>query len=156
MSQDAYVDQMLSEWRSRGPELASWIMSNMVNRTDVWGRYLPKRNRKQNRDKKSGFQGHAITAPFRDERGKAFLNETSLEKHFKAVDGGVLGIHSSSNDGSSRWFAIDIDLHDDEDLSVTPEGNFVAAREWYQRLQGMGLDPVLMDSNGRGGFHLVV
>ncbi|MFK8113875.1 MAG: hypothetical protein AB8B91_16860, partial [Rubripirellula sp.] len=47
-------------------------------------------------------------------------------------------------------------LHDDEDLSVTPEGNFVAAREWYQRLQGMGLDPVLMDSNGRGGFHLVV
>jgi hypothetical protein len=151
-----YLDQMLSEWRSRAPELATWIMQHLVNRTDVWGRYLPQKNREQNREQKSGFQGNAITAPFRDERGKVFLNESSLEKHFKAVDGGMLGIHSSGSDFSSRWFAIDIDLHDDEDLSVTPEGNFVAAREWYLSLQQMGLDPLLLDSNGRGGFHLWV
>ncbi len=146
MSENAYLDQMRSEWRDRAPELAAWILKHLVNRTDVWGRYLPKRSRKTNAEKEGGFHGNAITAPFRDERGKVFLGVSSLEKHFKAVDGGVLGIHSASSDGSSRWFAIDIDLHDDDDLSVTREGNFVAAREWYSALQQLGLDPLLFDS----------
>lgn len=153
---EAYLAQMHAEWRSRGPELAAWIMRHLVNRTDVWGRYLAKRQRNKDDQKQSGFPGNAITAPFRDERGKVFLNVTSLEKHFKATDGGVLGIHSAGTDGSSRWFAIDIDLHDEQDLSVTPEGNFVAAREWYTGLQELGFDPLLLDSNGRGGFHIWV
>lgn len=156
MSENPYLDQMQSEWRDRAPELAPWILTHLVNRTDVWGRYLPKRNRKPKPVKEGGHQGNAITAPFRDERGKVFLGLSSLEKHFKAVDGGVLGIHSASSDGSSRWVAIDIDLHDEEDLSVTREGNFVAAREWYVALQKLGLDPLLLDSNGRGGFHIWV
>lgn len=158
MTEDsAYLDRIADEWRERGPELAKWVMSHLVNRTDVWGRYLPKKNRKtKDQVRKGGFAGNAITAPFRDERGKVFLNTTSLEKHFKATDGGVLGIHSSGSDSSSRWFAIDIDLHDDEDLSVTREGNFAAARGWYQQLQELGFDPLLFDSNGRGGFHIWV
>ncbi len=156
MDSDTYLDRIFDEWRERASELAVWIMGNLVNRTDVWGRYLPKRNRKDQPDKPGGFKGNAITAPFRDERGKVFLNISSLEKHFKATDGGVLGIHSSARDGSSRWFAIDIDRHEDDDLSVTPEGNFVAAREWYEKLQQLGFDPLLIDSNGRGGFHLWV
>jgi hypothetical protein len=153
---DVYLQQIADEWRSRGPELAEWILANLVNRTDVWGRYLPIKNRKAKGESPTGFQGNAITAPFRDERGKVFLGTTSLEKHFKAVDGGVLGIHSSGTDGSSRWFAIDIDRHDEEDLSVTAEGNFVAARGWYHDLQKLGLDPLLLDSNGKGGFHIWV
>ncbi|MGI9470306.1 MAG: TOTE conflict system archaeo-eukaryotic primase domain-containing protein [Rubripirellula sp.] len=153
---EAYIQQMLAEWRSRASELSDWIMRDLVNRTDVWGRYLPKRNRESAKQKPGGFKGNAITAPFRDERGKVFLGKSSLEKHFKATDGGVLGIHSSARDGTSRWFAIDIDLHDEEDLSVTKEGNFVAAREWYSQLQSKGFDPLLLDSNGRGGFHLWV
>ena len=59
-------------------------------------------------------------------------------------------------DNSSRWLAIDIDLHDDDDLSVTAEGNFVAARGWADKLRGMGFDPLLFDSNGKGGFHIWV
>ncbi|MEM8669674.1 MAG: hypothetical protein AAGG48_19265 [Planctomycetota bacterium] len=153
---DAYLDQLHTEWRTRAPELAAWVYRHLVNRTDVWGRYLAKRNRKQEPDKKGGFLGNAITAPFRDERGKVFLNTTSLEKHFKAIDGGVLGVHSVGTDWSSRWFAIDIDRHDDTDLSITREGNFVAAREWYDSLQQQGFDPLLFDSNGFGGFHLWV
>jgi hypothetical protein len=153
---DVFLDQMLAEWRSRAPELAEWVFRHLVNRTDVWGRYLAKRHRKRSGESRAGFQGNAITAPFRDERGKVFLTTSSLEKHFKATDGGVLGIHSVGSDWSSRWFAIDIDLHDDTDLSVTREGNFVAAREWYEMLQQQGLDPLLLDSNGRGGFHVWV
>ena len=154
--ESAYLQQIADEWQSRGGELADWIMKHLINRTDVWGRYLPKKNRKAKGESKTGFQGNAITAPFRDERGKVFLNESSLIKHFKATDGGVLGIHSIGRDGSSRWFAIDIDRHDDDDLSVTAEGNFVAALGWYQDLQQMGFDPLLLDSNGKGGFHIWV
>ena len=156
MTDSAYLNRIADEWRLRAPELGRWMLAHLVNRTDVWGRYLPKRNRRTEPTTKGGFKGNAITAPFRDERGKVFLGLSSLEKHCKATDGGVLGVHSSARDGTSRWFAIDVDLHDDEDFSVTKEGNFVAARTWYERLQQIGFDPLLFDSNGRGGFHLWV
>ncbi|MDP6447465.1 MAG: hypothetical protein QGG36_08770 [Pirellulaceae bacterium] len=150
----SYLEHMESDWRRRAPDLATWVMKNMVNRTDVWGRYLAKRQRKKGRD---GRLNHAITAPFRDERGKVFLQESSLEKHFKAGDNGtVLGLHSVSADRTSRWLAIDVDLHDEEDHSVSAEGNFVAAHGWWMRLQELGFDSLLMDSNGAGGFHLLV
>lgn len=150
---DNILEQIAKEWRERSPELAVWTMSNLVNRTDVWGRYLQKRYRTS----ADGVQNNAITAPFRDERGKVFLGVTSLEKHYRAGEGGsVLGVHSVGSDGTSRWMAIDIDLHDEDDLSVTREGNFVAAKAWFDKLNQMGMDPLLFDSNGNGGFHIWV
>ena len=71
--------------------------------------------------------------------------------------GGQLGLHSASRDLTSRWLAIDIDLHDpDDNLSVSREGNLAAARGWFQVLVQKGLDPLLLDSNGIGGLHLFV
>ncbi len=149
----SYFERLAKEWQSRAGELAEWTMRVMVNRTDVWGRYLPMKNRKL----RGGVLNHAITAPFRDERGKVFLDISSLEKHFRTTKvGGVLGVHTASADFTSRWLAIDIDLHESENHSVTPQGNFVAARSWYQQLVQKGFDPLLMDSNGRGGFHLLI
>jgi hypothetical protein len=146
-------DQLADEWRQRARELAQWTMQRLVNRTDVWGRYLAPSHRR-NAD---GKQNNAITAPFRDERGKVFLAASSLEKHFKrATPGNQLGLHSTSSDQTSRWFALDLDLHDEDDPSLSPEGNFAAAHGWYTRLQEMGFDPLLMDSNGAGSFHLLV
>jgi hypothetical protein len=148
-----YFERIASEWRERAGELAAWTMTHLVNRTDVWGRYLPKKHRTN----AEGVRNNAITAPFREERGKVFLGESSLEKHFKARSvGGVLGLHAASADNTSRWLAIDIDLHDPENLSVTPENNFVAARAWHEQLAGRGFDPLLMDSNGIGGFHILL
>lgn len=148
-----YFDRIAEEWRSRANDLAIWTMQHMVNRTDVWGRYLAMNQRKE----ELGIRNNAITAPFRDERGKVFLNISSLEKHYKTRRvSGVLGVHSTSSDLTSRWLAIDIDLHDPEDLSVTPQGNFVAAKGWRDRLVEMGFDPLLFDSNGKGGFHILV
>ena len=150
-----YFDRIAGEWAERAGELASWFDANMVNRTDVWGRYLAEKYRGETNQ--GTPKNKAITAPFRQERGKVFLATSSLEKHFKANDGGgVLGLHSSSSDGTSRWLAIDIDLHDEDDLSVTREGNFVAAKAWWSKLRSMGFDPILLDSNGKGGFHLFV
>jgi hypothetical protein len=150
---DEYFNRIADEWRERAVELAGWTMKHLVNRTDVWGRYLAERHRKGNETSPN----KAITAPFRDERGKVFLNENSLAKHFKARSGGgVLGLHSTSADLTSRWLAIDIDLHDPQDLSLSPQSNFVAARGWRDELAGMGFDPLLLDSNGQGGFHILV
>ena len=148
-----YFERIADEWRERAGELAQWSMSHLVNRTDVWGRYLDKRNRKGD----FGSRNHAITAPFREQRGKVFLEIDSLEKHFRnRSTGGVLGLHSTSGDLTSRWLAIDIDLHDEDDLSVSPEGNYTAAQGWREKLTEMGCDVLLFDSNGKGGIHLLL
>ena len=150
-----FFDRIADEWRERAGELAEWTMKRLVNRTDVWGRYLKKKYRDTSNT--GNPKNKAITAPFKQERGKIFLQQSSLEKHFRARDsGGLLGLHSSSQDGASRWMALDIDLHEEDNLSITPEGNFVAAKAWYEKLQQLGFDPILLDSNGRGGFHLLV
>ncbi len=120
-----YLERIAGEWRERAAELAQWTMKHMVNRTDVWGRYLAQRQRPD----EPAARNRAITAPFRDERGKVFLNEGSLAKHYKTrSSGGVLGLHSTSADLTSRWLALDIDLHDSQDLSLSPQANFTAAR----------------------------
>ncbi|MBS0202109.1 MAG: hypothetical protein JSS49_04355 [Planctomycetes bacterium] len=143
-----YLERIGREWRDEASELAAWVMTHMVNRTDVWGRY----HRRKGHD-----ETFAITAPFRDERGKTFLDLDSLRKHFRTRrPSGQLGLHSASSDLTSRWLAIDIDLHDLEEGTATREGNLFAARGWYQRLVELELDPLLIDSNGAGGFHLLV
>ena len=84
------LSQIARDWRSNAKPLASWVMRLLVNRTDVWGRYLPLKNRGDHGEK------HAVTAPFRDERGKVFLGESSIEKHFRTIaPGGQLGLHRS-------------------------------------------------------------
>jgi hypothetical protein len=144
---DSILDRIAGEWRGRSRELAQWAMERLVNRTDVWGRYTGK----------TGGQYKAITAPFKEERGKVQLNLTSLEKHFKAKSGrGVLGVHCVSRMHTARWAAVDVDRHDEEDLSVPPEVNFTAVNTWRVRLQSWGFDPLMVDSNGIGGFHLYI
>jgi hypothetical protein len=144
-----FLERIASDWCERAPELAEWAMIRLVNRTDVWGRYVRR---------KGDDTTQVVTAPFRDERGKTFLDHDSLRKHFRTrLPSGQLGVHSASTDMTSRWLAIDIDRHDPDDpWAVTPEGNLAAARGWHQALVEQGLDPLLMDSNGIGGFHLLV
>ena len=142
-----YLDRIAGEWHDRAPELAEWAMKHLVNRTDVWGRYHRR---------KGDETTSAITAPFREERGKTFLDLDSLRKHFGTrKPSGQLGLHSASGDLTSRWLGIDIDLHDPEEETTTREQNLFAARGWHRRLTEWGLDPLLMDSNGMGGFHIL-
>jgi hypothetical protein len=143
------LERIAADWCERATELAAWVMAHLVNRTDVWGRYVRR---------KGDETTHVVTVPFRDQRGKVFLDQDSLRKHFRTrKPSGQLGLHSASSDLTSRWLAIDVDLHDpDDQLSVTREANFVAVRGWYDYLVSLGLDPLLLDSNGIGGFHLLV
>jgi hypothetical protein len=143
-----FLKRIAGEWADRAPALAEWTMNHLVNRTDVWGRYV----RRKTDDVMS-----VVTVPFRDARGKTFLDLDSLRKHFKTrLPSGQLSLHSASTDMTSRWLAVDIDLHDiDESSTVTPAGNLAAVRTWQENLAQQGLDSVLMDSNGAGGFHLL-
>lgn len=146
-----HLERIADEWSERSGELADWTMTHLVNRTDVWGRYVRRR-------KDDVELTQVVTAPFRDERGKVFLDHDSLRKHYRTRQPtGQLGLHSASSDLTSRWLGIDVDLHDrDEEWGVTPEGNLAAVRGWHQALVEKGLDPLLLDSNGVGGFHLLV
>jgi hypothetical protein len=58
-----------------------------------------------------------------------------------------------SPDFWSRWLALDIDRHDDK---VNPEATWKVARTWYDRARELGFNPLLFDSNGRGGYHLLL
>lgn len=141
------------EWTQASLELSRWAYERLVNRTDVWGSYVSKDRRRKN---KSGRENIFFTAPFPAARGKVFLTPAMLRKHFIALDeGDLISLHSTSADRTSRWLAIDIDKHDGDD-AATPEGNLSAALTWYGRLAAQGFDPLLIDTNGAGGFHLLL
>ncbi len=133
-----YLDRIGREWGDRASELAAWAMTHLVNRTDVWGRYVRR---------KGVETTQVVTAPFRDERGKVFLDHDSLRKHFRRSEpSGQLGLHSASSDLTSRWLAVDVDRHDpDDEFSVSAEGNLSAVRGWHQKLVELGFDPLLLD-----------
>jgi hypothetical protein len=152
---EARIDQIAAQWRERSSELGDWAFRYWVNRKDIWGRYLAEKYRGETNTGQP--KNKAITAPFARERGKIALSVTSLIKHFKARDAsGILGVHSQAQNGTCRWLAIDIDYHNDDDYTGSRESNYLAATTWLQRLQSMGFDPLLMDSNGDGGYHLMV
>ena len=53
----------------------------------------------------------------------------------------------------SRWLAVDIDRHDEK---ADPEATRKFALGLYEWLRALGFQVLLLDSNGRGGFHLLV
>lgn len=151
---DALFEQLAGQWTERSGELGEWVMERWVNRRDIWGRYLAEKYRGESNT--GAPKNKAITAPFNRERGKISLQVPSLVKHFRARDGsGLLGVHSQAANGTSRWFAIDIDYHTPDDHTGSREANYLAATTWFKKLQSLGFDPLLMDSNGDGGYHLL-
>jgi hypothetical protein len=87
---------------------------------------------------------------------KGQLTRRVLARHFRgASEGDLIGLHALSLKNTCRWLAIDIDLHDDADPEQAG-GNRRAAVRYWRRLKEAGFTPLLLASNGRGGFHLVV
>ena len=56
-----HLEQVAGQWGEHASELAVWVMNHLVNRTDVWGRYVRRKGDDVTR---------AVTAPFHDARGK--------------------------------------------------------------------------------------
>jgi hypothetical protein len=127
--------------------LADWTWRLLVNRTDVYGGYLPLSVRTVT--KKS------VTRPSVADRGRVLLTPDVLVRHYEGrLPQHVVGLHSTATDNSCRWVAADLDYHGAGGSS--PEANRRAAIGWYGKLTGLGFRPLLTASNGTGGYHLRV
>jgi len=128
----------IHEWQMRAEELADWTMGRLVNRTDVYGRY--------------GKDGSACTAPPRGARGRKFLTRDHLADHYRGRPGGLVGVHTTSPESTSKWGAIDIDRKGDDGPSAG--ATEAAAIRYSEDLAANGHQTLLTTSNGIGGFHV--
>lgn len=146
------------EWAQRAAELADWAMQRLVNRQDVWGQYSVLTPAERRR---SGKTYKAMTLPVKDKRGPAMVTLDKLTRHFASRHlrkPQIIGLHAKSPQASSKWFAIDIDLHDENAAQAEDHArrNLNGALGWCRQFQRAGYDPMLFNSNGYGGFHIWV
>ena len=138
------------EWVRYAPQLAEWTMEHLVNRRDVWSQYIIKNG-----------EVSVVMLPIKERRkiGAEMITMRKLIRHYsgRAIPH-LIGLHSISDHNTCKWFAIDIDLHNEliANADEVVQANTGAVFEWAQRLRDQGFDPILMDSNGVGGFHLWV
>jgi hypothetical protein len=123
-------------WKKHAGQLAEHAMKHLVNRPDTHGVYF--------RDDAGNY---------RSSRSKKTLDLSKLRRHFKGER--IIGLYTTSATDQCRWLAIDIDCHegDPDDFEIR---NHDYARRLYEQLCTFGFDPLLYDSNGRGGRHLFV
>jgi len=137
------------EWQRYSGQLAEWAMEHLVNRRDVWSQYTLR----------NGEVG-VVMLPIKERRGTGadMVTLNKLKRHFagRAVSH-LIGLHAISDHKTAKWFAVDIDLHDENivDSGEVALANFTAAFEWATRLRAKGFDPLLIDSNGVGGYHVI-
>lgn len=130
-------------------DLVRWTFARLVNRTDCYGGYRPPEEWGREYRRKDGTTGQLG----QQTTHKRPLTAGRLARHFRArgrTD--VIGVHSTSIENTSLWGATDIDAHDGG--RADPEANLRAALAWYARLVQLGFRPLLVDSNGKGGYHL--
>jgi len=138
-------------WTGHADNLATWAWNRLVNRLDAWGGYRnPEEWGKEFRrkDGTTGKMGQTTTH-------KGHLTQAVLARHFRAGSrAALIGLHSTSQANTCRWGALDIDYHGP--TSTNPEINLRAALAWHDGLATAGFHPLLIDSNGAGGFHLFI
>lgn len=139
-----------SEWQDYADRLAEWAMERLANRRDVWSQYTLRDG-----------EVRVVMLPIKERRkaGTDMVTLNKLRRHFagRAVSH-LIGLHSISDHSTAKWFAIDIDLHDESvaNSDDVAAANLAAALEWTRRLRDAGFDPLLFDSNGVGGYHIWV
>ena len=129
-------------WAAFAASLAAKFFP-LQNRSDVHGRYKPTWMRTP--DPVTGKVMPSYTA-------KRRLTPLSLAAHFAArCRGDLVGLHVSSPEETCRWVVVDLDAHGDAD---DPGANWKMAQAAHGAAKGHGFDALLLDSNGRGGYHL--
>jgi hypothetical protein len=144
------LDLMGNAWQREAGRLALWTQERLVNRTDAYGSYLPIGSRMPGKN-------NNYTAPVgREQRVPGALTTTIIEDHYRGNDQGqLIGLHAISPACKCKWFLFDIDQHG-ENHEALAAANAKAAFGWHEELQRRGFHPLLLDSNGAGGFHVLV
>lgn len=128
-------------WAQAASALAEWAFRWLVNRTDAWGQYRPPHLRDGERNK-------ALTV-------RGLLTRGHLAAHFAGqLPGQPMGLHAIGPQGDCRWIGIDLDNH--KSYPAVAEANARYCCVIVQRLQGLGYSPVVADSDGGGGLHVLV
>lgn len=136
-------------WAARAPALADWAWERLVNRCNCWGAYraeldIGKEYKRQ--DGATGKLGEQLTV-------KGTLSRAVLIRHFQGHNrSDIVGLHVAGPDNLSKGGALDIDHHGPQ--STAADINWKAAYWWGRELTRLGFHPLLLDSNGRGGFHV--
>jgi hypothetical protein len=137
------------EWQRYADRLAEWAMERLVNRRDVWSQYTVS-------------QGHVrvVMLPTLERRklGSDMVTLQKLRRHFGGRSiSHLIGLHSISDHSTCKWFALDLDLHDETVMNADElaRANLNASLNWAERLREEGFDPMLLDTNGVGGYHLL-
>ncbi|MEE9348346.1 MAG: hypothetical protein V3U82_09120 [Robiginitomaculum sp.] len=146
------------EWAERAGEMADWAMEMLVMRKDVWGQYsvlTPAERRREGKSYK------AMTLPRKEMRGDDMVTIDKLTRHFSSRHHRkpqIIGLHAKSKETTSRWFGIDIDMHDCTKADAEDHGrrNLNCALKWWKDLQIKGYDPMLFNTNLQGGYHIWV
>jgi len=97
-------------------------------------------------------QTQRITRPRIKARGRVYLTNADLRKHFAATTtNALIGLHSTSRANTCLWTAIDVDALGPQ---ADPVKNEQAACGWYDSLLDFGIPSeaiLLTSSNGSGG-----
>lgn len=151
LENDPRLKWIAKEWEDGSDDLANWALQNIVNRFDVWGQYTVKNDA-------LGKSIGVVTLPVKELRGKGdMVSFDKLKRHFRGrKPSDLIGLHSVSKEKTCRWFAIDLDVHDEKDSSYFSKNNFEAMRLWAESFRSQLLDPCILDSNGIGAYHLLV
>ncbi len=120
-------------WKANAERLAQWSYDRLVNRTDAYG---------VNKTDGTRATGHGQ------------LDLKRLQSHSRAVR--LIGVHLISLHNTCKSIKIDIDAHGDGDTAELAAKNWEIALELDRRAYELGLNPILSDSNGKGGYHLEI
>lgn len=131
-------------WRAYADTLADLSLTRLVNRTDVWGEYIPLVHRHDPNRK-------SYTAPKLQDRGMVSLTRDTLARHYRGER--TMGLHATGPENTSRWLGFDLDAHGDTGAGVQAE-NFARVARIVAALRESGCSPVVEASCDRGGMHV--
>lgn len=128
--------QEQESWLDNAQQLADWVLKHLVIRTDAYGKHFVR---------KDGSSGRCTI--------KELLDQAVLLRHFLNADP-IIGVHTTSIEDLCRFLVIDIDCH--ETNAELAHRNYEFALKIHDALRRLGFNSLLLDSNGKGGFHLFV
>jgi hypothetical protein len=132
-------------WRDNAEKLAAYAFDHLVNRTDIYGRHEADGGRYMAKD---GLTHENLLRHFRGEAAVDILGLFPIAaEEIEGPDGEM--IVSST----CKWTTNDIDYHGD---GVAPEFNLKAAKGWCRRAVNLGFRPLLLESNGNGGYRVFI
>jgi Primase C terminal 2 (PriCT-2)/TOTE conflict system, Archaeo-Eukaryotic Primase domain len=139
--------EAIRAWGARADELVAWTKNLIVCR-DAYGRYKSDREMQASRVYTKAGRVDKLKIE------KSFLDDSNIRRHYRATAREhIIGPLTVNLDNLARYVALDIDCHDHR---ADPRANLEAAISWYDGVEWLGMHPLLVDSNGCGGFHMMI